>query len=407
MLRQHPPDTCLLPARAQPMDLDPYLTAMQATALTVAGMCHALLGSIKVPLARHLQIDEGKVGGLVSVFGFTLIPMAFAAGILADSQGKQFVIVAGCGLTIASVLVLASVRNYAMALISVLLLGTGWSALVNVLNALQGAAFLPLREGAPLSFAMNLGDFIFGMGAFAMPIVVAWSLTRFQLKGTFVAFAILIAAPLLLTLGVDWTPHLPTEAAATVENPFAVLLGDRVVLLCCIAFFFHVPVEASIATWATTLMTDRGVSEKTTSTMLSAFWLTFTVSRLVAALLMTQQLEHLVLILLAVLMPAITSGLIFSRQGTLTCNLLLVAGAVMGPIFPILIALMLNHVIQTNEALGGRAIGLFFCIGGIGWALIPFIVGQLAKKTGVQKAFCVVAACGACLTILTILLNNH
>ena len=106
-------------------------------------------------------------------------------------------------------------------------------------------------------------------------------------------------------------------------------------------------------------------------------------------------------------MPAITSGLIFSRNGTLTCNLLLVAGAVMGPIFPILIALMLNHVNQTNEALGGRAIGLFFCIGGIGWALIPFIVGQLAKKTGVQKAFCVVAGCGACLTILTILLNNH
>jgi fucose permease len=394
------------------MDLDPppfapYLTAMQATALAVAGMCHALLGSIKVPLARRLQIDEGKVGGLVSVFGFTLIPMAFAAGILADSQGKQFVIVAGCGLTIASVLVLANVRNYAMALISVLLLGTGWSALVNVLNQLQGYAFRPLRDGASLSFAMNLGDFIFGLGAFVMPIVVAWSLTRFQLKGTFFAFAGLIALPLLLTLGVDWTLYLPTEAAATDENAFAVLLRDRVVLLCCIAFFFHVPVEASIATWATTLMTDRGVSEKTTSTMLSAFWLTFTVSRLVAALLMSQDADHTVLILLAVLMPAITIGLIFSHAGKLTCSLLLVAGAVLGPIFPILIALLVGHVKETNEALEGRSIGLFFCIGGIGWALIPFIVGQLAKKTGVQKAFCVVAGCGACLTILTILLNNH
>ena len=387
--------------------MDLFLTAMQATALAVAGMCHALLGSIKVPLARHLQIDEGKVGGLVSVFGFTLIPMAFAAGILADSQGKQFVIVGGCGLTIASVLVLASVRSYVMAVVSVLLLGTGWSALVNVLNVLQGPAFLPLRSDAPLSFAMNLGDFIFGLGAFVMPIVVAWSLTRFKLKGTFVGFAFLIALPLLLTLGVDWTPHLPTEAAAAVENAFSVLLADPVVLLCCIGFFFHVPVEASIATWATTLMADRGVSEKTTSTMLSAFWLTFTVSRLVAALLMTQQVEHQVLILLAALMPVITMGLIFSHAGKLTCSLLLVAGAVMGPIFPILIALLLGHVNETNEALAGRSIGLFFCIGGIGWALIPFIVGQLAKKTGVQKAFGVVAACGVCLTVLTVLLNNR
>ena len=81
------------------------LTWMQITALTAAGMCHALLGSIKVPLSERLNIDEGKVGGLVSVFGFTLIPMAFAAGILADSQGKQFVVVLGCILLIASVCV--------------------------------------------------------------------------------------------------------------------------------------------------------------------------------------------------------------------------------------------------------------------------------------------------------------
>jgi len=90
---------------------------MQITALTAAGMCHALLGSIKVPLSERLNIDEGKVGGLVSIFGFTLIPMAFAAGILADSQGKKFVVVLGCILLIASVCVLAHVRSYHMALI--------------------------------------------------------------------------------------------------------------------------------------------------------------------------------------------------------------------------------------------------------------------------------------------------
>ena len=386
--------------------MDIYLAAMQTMALTVAGMCHALLGSIKVPLARHLEIDEGKIGGLVSVFGFTLIPMAFAAGILADVLGKQFVIWGGCGLLIASVLVLAHVRSYLMALVSVLLLGTGWSALVNVLNALQGPAFLPLRDGAPLSFAMNLGDFIFGMGAFIMPIVVAWSLVRFQLKGTFVLFALLIAVPLLLTLGVDWVAYRPTEAAAAVENAFGILLRDRVVLLCCIAFFFHVPIEASVATWATTLMADREVAEKRTSTILSVFWLIFTVSRLIAALLMTEQAEYYVLSLLAGLIPFIILGLITSRNGQMTCSFLLVAGAVLGPIFPILIALLVSHVADFNEALVGRSIGLFFCIGGIGWALIPFTVGQLAKKTGVQKSFGVVAACGVCLTVLTFLLNN-
>jgi hypothetical protein len=63
--------------------MDGYLTTLQTLGLLVGGMCYALLGSIKVPLAKRLDIEEGKVGGLISAFGFTMIPMAFAAGFLA------------------------------------------------------------------------------------------------------------------------------------------------------------------------------------------------------------------------------------------------------------------------------------------------------------------------------------
>ena len=85
--------------------MDTHLTTMQVTALFIAGMCHALLGSIKVPLARKLEINESRVGGLISVFGFTLIPMAFAAGVFADKWGRDMVIVGGCALLILSVIV--------------------------------------------------------------------------------------------------------------------------------------------------------------------------------------------------------------------------------------------------------------------------------------------------------------
>jgi fucose permease len=152
--------------------MDPLLALMQIAALAVAGMCHALLGSVKVPLARKLQIDEAKVGGLVSVFGFTLIPMVLAAGFLVDSLGKQAVLGGGFVLVIASLMLLAALRTYRTALLAVLLLGTGWSALVNVLNVTSPPAFLPLEDIATrMSYAMNMGDFIFGMGAFLTPIV--------------------------------------------------------------------------------------------------------------------------------------------------------------------------------------------------------------------------------------------
>ena len=68
--------------------MDTMLTLMQMAALATAGMCFALLGSLKLPPARKLEIDEGKVGGLVSLFGFPLIPMVVSPGFLVAFLGK-------------------------------------------------------------------------------------------------------------------------------------------------------------------------------------------------------------------------------------------------------------------------------------------------------------------------------
>ena len=94
--------------------MDSMLTLMQIAALVVAGMCHALLGSVKVPLARKLAIDEARVGGLVSVFGFTLIPMVLAAGFLVDALGKHAVLSAGFVLLAISLALLSRLTSYRM-----------------------------------------------------------------------------------------------------------------------------------------------------------------------------------------------------------------------------------------------------------------------------------------------------
>ena len=43
--------------------------------LLACGMGVALLGSVKITLAQRLQMDEARVGGLVSMFGFATIPV--------------------------------------------------------------------------------------------------------------------------------------------------------------------------------------------------------------------------------------------------------------------------------------------------------------------------------------------
>ena len=43
------------------------------------GMVLALLGSIKLPLAKRLQLNEARVGGLLSALSLALIPMMLGA----------------------------------------------------------------------------------------------------------------------------------------------------------------------------------------------------------------------------------------------------------------------------------------------------------------------------------------
>ena len=408
------------------MDLN--LTVMQALALAIAGMCHALIGSVKVPLAKQLDIPESRVGGLVSIFGFTLIPMAFAAGYFADTAGRNPVVETGFVLVILSVIVLATLKNYKMALVSILLLGTGWSAVGNVLNALQGPAFLSREQisNENLPFAMNLGDFIFGMGAFVMPILVTYSIKRLGLRTTFFSFAVLTAVPLVLcstinlddyvnefadikdgtteTVQIDETTTQSVDADTESDEGFATLLNDSIVILCCLAFFFHVPVEACVGAWATTLMIDRGTSESKATGLLSLFWLTFTVSRLIAALGLPEGSHEKAIIGFAVVLLCVMLGLIYSTKANMTNMLVITAGLILGPIFPILIAFLVAHV---DVGIQGRAIGLFFCIGGIGWALVPFLVGKQADNSGLQKSFYIVAGCVVGLIVTSVLLVNQ
>src|SRR5947209_14195394 len=114
----------------------PLLQPMMIAALLVTGLGAALLGSIKIPLASRLKIDEARVGGLVSLFGFIMMPVIFTAGFVTDLVGRQVVFLSGYLLLALGLGLLAQARSYRWALAGVVLLGCGWSLLVNVGNVL-------------------------------------------------------------------------------------------------------------------------------------------------------------------------------------------------------------------------------------------------------------------------------
>jgi fucose permease len=368
--------------------------------LLVTGMGLALLGSVKMPLARKLQIDEIRVGGLISLFGFTMIPVILAAGFLADTIGRQAVLISGGVLMAVSLVVLARSRTYPAALFAVLMLSAGWSAQTNVTNVLIPAAF-----GNTKMYALNMGNFFFGLGAFLTPLAITVLLRKAGFTWALYALAVLVLMSALLPVSVDFS-ELSQEQT---ETGFRMLLGDPIMWLCALALFFYGPMEAAMAAWTTTYLSEMGTSETTASGLLSGFWLAFMSSRLITAMIITwdlldlpEEIEPQMILGLGLLSLGVLLCVVFSKTKTMAIAMVIAAGFVFGPVFPSIMSVLLGHF---DKAVHGRAVGLLFAIGGIGWTTIPMLIGAYAKRTSVQQSFLVAAAAalGLCTVAITLI----
>ncbi|HUT89670.1 MAG TPA: MFS transporter [Thermoguttaceae bacterium] len=384
--------------------------------LLVTGMGVALLGSVKIPLARRLQIDEARVGALVSMFGFAMIPVMLVMGFLTDLLDKQAVVVAGSLLIVASLVLLSRSGRYWHALVAVLLLSAGWSALINVLNVMMEAAF----GGLP-TYHMNLGNFFFGLGAFLTPLVIAYLLQRAGYTWAVLVWAVPALLVGVFALFVDFAGLLAAlekaaEATGSARAQAAnlgigALLVDPIMWLTALALLFYAPMEATMAAWATTYLGDKGLSEGRAFTLLSGFWLAFMGSRLATALLVAAFPlpaggDTTLIIVLSVLCLLVWAGAVFSPGGATAGAMVILAGLVFGPTFPTIIGVLVGHVnADLSPDLGGRAVGLFFAIGGIGWSVIPMLIGAYAQKRGVQQGFRIAAGAAAGLLVMALALH--
>jgi fucose permease len=143
------------------------------------------------------------------------------------------------------------------------------------------------------------------------------------------------------------------------------------------------------------------VPEATASGLLSGFWLAFMLSRLAAAFGLPAGRETTLILVLALACVAVMLGVVFSRRPATAMALVVAAGAIFGPIFPTLMAVLLAHF---APAVHGRAVGLLFAIGGVGWTLIPVLIGTYARRAGVQRGFAIAVAAAVGLSLIALLL---
>lgn len=364
-----------------------YLQLFLIVGLPLMGLVYAFLGGIKLPLAERLKLDEGKVGGLVAGFGMMVGPTILACGFLTDEFGRRWVFLSGAALVVVALLLLAAARSYVAALVAVLLLGAGWSATINVANVLMQVA----AEPGKLTQAMQFGDFLFGFGAFITPMLLGVLLARVGYTAGVGLLAIVSAVP----IAMGWFAPMDPPAAEAVAGAvvptagLAELFSQRLFWLTSLAFLFYVPLESSTAGWATTIVTqgsDDPAASRLASISLMGFWLCFTGSRLLVAVLGIEAERDQLLLGLTVASTAVVLGIVFVPGRTAAAVMVIAAGLIFGPIFPILISKILGAAPMGVE---GRAVGFFFAFGSAGWTFIPALIGRVAKKSGIRRGFLV------------------
>jgi fucose permease len=344
------------------------------------GMVLALLGSLKLPLAKRLDIDEARVGGFLSAFYLALIPLMLISGLLIDQVGIRWVLVGGVMVTGLAVAYLAMSRTYASSLAAVLFLGVGGACLNTSAIKLMPLAFF---GDANPSASLNLGHVFVGLGALVTPTLVDLLIRGLGFRKALGVLALGFLIPFVVGF---LTPAQAFAFRHAEAGDLWFVLSNPIVWLAGLVFLLYSPLEGCLGTWATTFLTQLGHSERRAAFLLSGFWLSFLASRLVMSFvqhtMLRENTEPWVILVLAVVAAVVLGNLAGTLARANATRGLLVVGALLGPICPTLAGILFNKFDREQAT----AYGAMFALGASGNLVLAPLIGMYARGHSIQSA---------------------
>jgi MFS family permease len=358
------------------------VTAVTISGALVLGMVLALLGSVKLSLARELQAGEGRIGTLLSALSVLLIPMMLLAGLLLDWLGVRAVLLLGSLITSLALSMMSLAPTYQRAFVAILLAGMGMAALNTAVVVLMPEAFF---LHADVSARLNLGFVFIALGALLTPVLADLFLRTLRYHRTILILALVCLVPAFLCFIPafrDEVAHQARELHRPTTNLWEET-GSWHVLLAGLVFLFYAPLEGAVGVWSTTFLTQGGYSERRAAWVLSGYWLAFLLSRLGVALWQPKAYWDPWLIILPALLAAVVLGNLAGTGGKLQArNGLLLLGFLLGPIFPTLVGVLFREF--PNDR--GMVYGVTFGLGSLGSLLLSPVVGVQMRNTSAQQA---------------------
>ncbi len=354
-------------------------------AFIALGLPDGLLGVGWPSIRAGFSIPLDAIGLLLtaSITGYTT--SSFLSGFLLSRMGVGRMLAASCFLTGLALIGYTLVPQWWMMVLLGVFAGLGAGAIDAGLNTYVAAHF---GEGL-----MQWLHASWGVGITSGPIIMTlgltlWNQWRFGYRVVGV-FQIALAVGFMLTLAMWSKNGAPGGAEAGEEKkltdyktPIGETLRQPMVWLSVLLFFLYVGAETALGTWTYTLLTEsRGVAHALAGFFAGSYWFTFTVGRIAAGVVARRVgVNRLVL---GGLVGALLGSVLLIWNPSQFANLLAVAviGLAIAPIFP---AMMSGTRTRVGDKFAANTIGMQMATTGLGIAVIPSLMGVLARQISLE-----------------------
>ena len=358
--------------------LGPILLAYAA--FIALGMPDSLLGIAWPTMRADFGVPLDMLGTLLigSVSGYML--SSFMSGALVGRFGVGKVLAASCFLTGFALAGYTIVPEWWMMILLGVVAGLGAGAIDAGLNTYAAAHF---SEGLVQWLHAS-----YGIGITMGPIIMTMALTAhdsWQVGYRIVAgfqWAMALAFVLTLSWWSDQKSSDGEKRLTDYKTPIIETLRRPRVWLSILLFFLYVGAEVSLGTWGFSLLTEsRGMDATLAGFLIGIYWATFTVGRILAGL-YAKRLGVNVLVQGGIILALLGALLLWWNPFELANVLaVMMIGLAVAPVFPGLISGTSRRV---GPKFAANTIGMQMAASGLGSAIIPGMLGVLARRFSLE-----------------------
>ncbi len=352
------------------------------------GILTATIGPVLPDLAKNTLSTLEAVGSIFTAIFLGAFLAQIAAGTLADRFGPRPVLIVGIVIMSVGMLGVTFSNSIFLMFASGLLAGLGHGAVDISVNLLAARVFQERSTAA-----VNLVNFFFGVGAVAGPAMSSFTINHWNTGIPVIWVGIGVVLLCIPFIGFFMQSPVDRDEKSAATSSTVPFYRSPLLWIAGMILFLYVGSENGMGGWTGTyLQQSISIPADQAALIVSGFWMTLTLGRLIAAYLGTMWTADRLMVIsltgavVSAVMLALTTG-----NMVLTVTSVLLTGLFFGPIYPTTFSISASLFKEST----GKAAGLIVALASLGGMILPPLQGVVLTRLGNQASVIMIAVFSA------------